>query len=100
VAERLTVALSNRVGGGALSAMFADLNWWSRLRELVLVAVRPPGSGLFGPGLTSEAFTGLSALRGLQVRREALTRDVLCRGVEVEMAGGRFARHLSSCQKP
>ncbi|GLC56015.1 hypothetical protein PLESTB_001055500 [Pleodorina starrii] len=66
VVDRLTVALSNRVTGDALGAMFADLNWWSRLREVVLVAIRPPGSGLFGPGLSSEALTGLSSLRGLK----------------------------------
>ncbi|GFR47728.1 hypothetical protein Agub_g9487, partial [Astrephomene gubernaculifera] len=59
---------SNRTTEDALSALFNDLNWWSRLREVTLLLMRPPGgsSGLFGPGLGFGALRGLAALGRLR----------------------------------
>lgn len=67
VATRMTLVLSNRVTPEALHHMCRDLAWWSRLREVGVVAMRPCGTGLFGPGLSTTALEGLSALLGLRV---------------------------------
>ncbi len=69
VAARMALVLSNRVTPEALHHMCRDLAWWSRLREVGVVAMRPCGTGLFGPGLSTAALEGLSALLGLRVRK-------------------------------
>ncbi|GIL59018.1 hypothetical protein Vafri_13989 [Volvox africanus] len=89
VAERLALALSNRTSCDTLAAMFNDLNWWSRLREIVLVAIRPVALGLFGPGLDAQALVGLSSLRALQA--------LVMEGCDTQMAldGALGCTHLT-----
>ncbi|KXZ54231.1 hypothetical protein GPECTOR_5g322 [Gonium pectorale] len=78
VVSHLTVVLSSRASRDACVAMFRDLNWWSRLREISLVALRPTGQGMFGPGLSAETLAGLSELQRLR----ALTTE----GCDASMA--------------
>ncbi|GLI62387.1 hypothetical protein VaNZ11_005006 [Volvox africanus] len=89
VAERLALVLSNRTSCDTLAAMFNDLNWWSRLREIVLVAIRPVALGLFGPGLDAKALVGLSSLRALQA--------LVMEGCDTQMAldGALGCTHLT-----
>ncbi|GIM16237.1 hypothetical protein Vretimale_18840 [Volvox reticuliferus] len=66
VIERLALVVSNRTTRGTLLAMFEDLNWWTRLREIVLVAIRPVASRWLHSSFDSTALAGLPSLRGLQ----------------------------------
>ncbi|GIL91249.1 hypothetical protein Vretifemale_18921 [Volvox reticuliferus] len=64
--KRLALVVSNRTTRGTLLAMFEDLHRWQRLREIVLVAIRPVASRWLRSSFDSTALAGLSSVRGLQ----------------------------------